>query len=246
MDRMLYIGMTGAKESMLAHGLNNNNLANASTTAFRKDMAQFRSMPVFGPGHPSRAYAMTERPATDFTPGPIETTGRSMDIALTGEGWIAIQAADGTEAYTRAGNMRVTNTGQLITGAGLPVIGAGGPITIPPADSVDISADGLVSIIPAGQGAAAQAVVDQIRLVTPSSQLLEKGEDGLMRTKDGSVPPVNPNLKVMSGALERSNVNIVESMVKMIDLSRNYEMQVKVMKTADEVDSASDALIRMG
>ena len=245
MDRMLYIGMTGAKESLLAHGLNNNNLANASTTAFRQDLAQFRSMPVFGPGVPSRVYAMTERPGTDFKPGPLETTGRALDVAVRGQGWIAIQAPDGTEAYTRAGNMHITDAGILVTAGGYPVMGGGGPIAVPPADSIEIAANGLVSIVPQGQGAAAQAVIDQIRLVAHDSQQMEKGSDGLMRYKPGVAPIQDQNLQLMSGMLERSNVNVVESMVRMIDLSRHYEMQVKVMKTADELDSASDSLLRM-
>jgi flagellar basal-body rod protein FlgF len=235
--------MSGAKESLLSHGINNNNLANASTTGFRSDLAQFRSMPVFGPGHPSRVYAMTENVATNFKPGPIETTGRDLDIAVKNEGWIAIQSPDGTEAYTRAGNMRVTDGGLLVTGTGHPVLGNGGPIAIPPAESILIGDDGTVSIKPQGQGAAALATIDRIRLVNPDLAQMDKGEDGLVRMKDGGVAVPDANVQVMSGALERSNVNVVESMVKMIELSRHYEMQVKIMTTAEEVDQSSDRLL---
>jgi len=243
---MLYIGMSGAKEVMLSQGLNSNNLANASTVGFRADLAQFRSMPVFGPGFPSRAYAMTERPGTNFANGPLETTGRELDVAIDGKGWLAVQAPDGTEAYTRAGDLQVTAGGFLVTGTGLQVLGNGGPIALPPAAAVNIGSDGTISIRPSGQGAAALAVVDRLRLVKPNEADVEKGRDGLFRRIDGAPAAFDPSVRVVSGSLERSNVSVVESMVKMIDLSRAYEMQVKVMKTADEVDSASDTLLRMG
>jgi flagellar basal-body rod protein FlgF len=245
MDRMLYIGMSGAKESLLAQGLNAHNLANVSTTGFRQDLQQARSMPVFGPGHPSRAYAMTERPGINFEPGAIETTGRDLDIAIEQDGWIAIQSPDGSEAYTRAGNMRLTSTGLLVTGSGHPVLGNAGPVVIPPAEKMTISSDGNITIHPLGQAADALAVVDRIKLVNPNNQDLEKGEDGLFRQKNGQPAAADANVKVIPGALERSNVSVVESMVKMIELSRNFDMQMKSIKTAEENARSSDVLLRM-
>ena len=245
MDRILYIGMSAAKETMLAHGLNTNNMANVSTTGFRGDLEQMRSMPVFGPGHPSRAYAMTERPGIDFTPGPLESTGRDLDVAIKGDGWITVEDANGEQAYTRAGNMRVTAEGFLTTGAGHRVIGNGGAIALPPAQSLSIGNDGTVSIRPLGQDAAALAIVDQMLLVNPPSEQLEKGRDGLFRRKDGLPDIPDATVQLQSGMLERSNVSAVESMVKMIELSRQYEMQVKVMSTAEEIDQASASLMSL-
>lgn len=245
MDRMLYIGMTGAQETLYAQGLNNHNLANVNTTGFRADLEQFRSMPVFGPGHPSRAYAMTERPGTDFSTGSILTTGRPLDMAIKGNGWFAVQSPDGSEAYTRAGDLHVDAQGFLVTGTGLRMMGNGGPIAIPPAQSISIGVDGTISIQPQGQEAAALAEVDRIRLVNPGNENLEKGADGLFRMRDGNNAPADLNVRVMSGMLERSNVNVVEAMAKMITLQRNFDMQTKVMKTAQENDQATDALMRI-
>ena len=243
MDRMLYIGMSSAKETMLAHGINNNNLANVSTTGFRADMEQFRSMPVFGPGLPTRAYAMAERPGIDFTSGPLESTGRDLDIAIKGNGWLTVEGADGQPAYTRAGNLNVTAEGFLVNGSGYRVLGNGGPIAIPPAESISIASDGNVSIRPLGQAGAALALVDRLYLVNPPKEELEKGRDGLFRRKDGVLEAIDNTIQVQSGMLEKSNVSPVESMVKMIELSRQYELQVKVMSTAEEVDQASASLM---
>ncbi|MDH5545542.1 MAG: flagellar basal body rod protein FlgF [Gammaproteobacteria bacterium] len=245
MDRMLYIGMSGAKETLLAQGLNSNNLANASTVGFRQDLEQARSMPVFGPGLPTRVYAMTERPGIDFTPGPIENTGRDLDIAIEQNGWIAIEAADGTEAYTRAGDLRVSATGQLVNGVGNPVMGNGGPIVIPPAQGISIGRDGSITIQPIGEGADALVVVDRIKLVNPAFADMEKGRDGLFRQKNGLPADADANVNLVPGALERSNVSVVESMVKMIELSRHFEMQTKVMSSAEEAAQATDMLLRM-
>lgn len=246
MDRMLYIGMSGAKETMLSQGLNSHNLANVSTTGFRADLAQFRSQPVFGPGHPTRAYAMTERPQINFSEGPLMNTGRPIDVAIKGQGWIAVQAADGGEAYTRAGDLHITPQGLLVTGTGLPVIGNAGPIAIPPAEKVSIGADGTITVQPIGQGAAALAVVDRIKLVNPPLDQIDKGTDGLIRMKEGGLAPADANVQVLSGFLEGSNVNPAEALVTMLSLQRNYEMQVKVMKTAEENDEATAQLMRMG
>ena len=245
MDRMLYIGMSGAKETMLSQGMNANNLANVSTTGFREDLAQQRSMSVFGPGYPSRVYAMSEKSGVDFSPGPIESTGRDMDLAIKQDGWFAVQAKDGTEAYTRAGNMRITPLGLLVTGEGLPVLGNGGPITLPPAESVTIGGDGTITIRPLGQGAAALAVVDRIRLVNPELSDMEKSADGLFRLKNGQNALPDAAVRVMPGMLERSNVSVVESMVRMITLTRNFEMQTKIMSTAEEIDRSTNSLMRM-
>lgn len=246
MDRMLYIAMNGAKQNMLAQSANNNNLANVSTPGFRADFASFRSMPVFGNGHPSRAYAMAERPGVDLNPGGIGTTGNPLDIAVDGEGYIAVQAADGSEAYSRAGNLRLTAAGVLLSGSGEPVLGNAGPVSLPPASKIEISTEGIISIIPMGEDEAAMQEVNRIKLVNPPAANLYKGNDGLLRLKEGGPSPANANVRVVSGAIEMSNVNIAEALVNMIDLARQFELHVKMMHAADKQAEQSSQLMRLG
>lgn len=245
MDRSLYIAMNGAKQTLLAQTANANNLANTQTTGFKSDLEQFRSMPVFGPGYPSRVYAMTERPGIDLEPGPIQTTGRDLDVAVNGEGWIAVQGQNGREAYTRAGDLRVTPEGLLQTGTGLPVLGNAGPIAIPPADKLTIGLDGTISIVPLGDNAANLAVVDRIKLVNPPQENLEKQSDGLLYLKDGADAEADADVVLTQGALEGSNVNAIRAMVEMIELARNFELQTKVMSQTEENAGVSAKLMQM-
>jgi flagellar basal-body rod protein FlgF len=244
MDKALYIAMTGAKQNMFAQRAHSNNLANVNTAGFKEDFAQARSMPVYGEHHPTRAYSMTERPGTRFEQGPLQETGNNLDIALKGEGWIAVQAPSGEEAYTRAGNLQVDVNGVLRTGAGMPVLGEGGPIALPPASSIEIGQDGTISILPLGAGVAL-AQVDRIRLVNPDPKDLEKGEDGLIRLKDGApAAQVDDNVQVASGFVEGSNVNSIASLTEILSLSRQYELQVKLMSQADQNSEASARLLQ--
>lgn len=245
MDHNLYIAMSGAKQTLLAQTANANNLANAQTTGFKSDFEQFRSMPVFGPGYPTRVYAMSERPGSDFRMGSIQTTGNQLDVAIKGEGWISVESKDGEEAYTRSGELSITPEGRLLTGGGLPVHGNGGAITIPPAEKIEIGSDGTISIIPLGDNETGLVVVDRIKLVTPELANLEKLNDGLMHTKDGSVADVNADVSLVQGALEGSNVNAVSALVEMIELARNFELQIKMMKSADDNSSVSAKLMQM-
>ena len=246
MDRSLYIAMSGAKQTLLAQTTNANNLANTQTTGFKSDLEQFRSQPVFGAGYPTRVYAMTERPGTDLSHGAMQTTGRDLDVAINGEGFIAVQGADGKEAYTRAGDLHVTPEGLLQTGAGLQVLGQGGPIAIPPSEKLTIGGDGTISIIPMGTGNATTLIeVDRIKLVNPALDNLEKLNDGLLHTKDGTPLTADANVKLAAGVLEGSNVNPINAMVDMIELARNFELQTKVMKSVDENAGASAKLMQM-
>jgi flagellar basal-body rod protein FlgF len=230
---------------MLAQASNSNNMANANTTGFRADLAAFRSMPVYGPGEPTRVYAMAERPGVDTTSGAISATGRDLDIAIKDDGWIAVQAKDGSEAYTRAGNLRIEDGGILTTGSGLPVLGNGGPVALPPAEKIEIGGDGTISIQGIGQTASTLTVLDRIKLVKIDGASLVKGTDGLMRKSDGSIAEPDASVNLVSGALETSNVSAVDSMVNMITLARQYEAQVKMMKTAEDIDTASTQLLNI-
>jgi flagellar basal-body rod protein FlgF len=245
MDRSLYIAMSGAKQTLLAQTVNANNLANSQTTGFKSDLEQFRSMPVFGDGFPTRVYAMTERPGTDLSQGAMQTTGRDLDVAINGKGFFAVQGADGSEAYTRAGDLRVTPEGLLQTGAGLQILGQDGPISIPPAEKISIGSDGTISMIPLGSNATTLAVVDRIKMVKPELDNVEKGNDSLLHTKDGLPLEASSDVSLAQGVLEGSNVNAIEAMVGMIELARNFELQSKVMKNADENSAISAKLMQM-
>ena len=244
MDRMLYVAMSGASESMLAQASNNNNMANANTPGFLQDLNQFRSMPVYGDGYPTRVYAMNERPAINFDKGQMQQTGNDLDIAVRDAGWIAVQTPDGSEAYTRRGDLKVDVNGILTNGAGLPVIGNGGPIALPPEGKIDIGSDGTITLLPLGATQETLAVIDRIKLVNPPLQDLLKGDDGLMRLSDNSEANPDAGVAVVAGTIESSNVNVVDSLVTMIELSRRYEFQVKMMRTAKDLDESAATIMR--
>ena len=247
MDKALYISMSGAKNNMLAQVNHSNNLANVSTTGFKSDFAQARSMPVYyGDGQPTRAYALTESPATDFRSGPLMETGRDLDIAVENDGFIAVQAPDGSEAYTRAGSLYVDSVCILRTGNHLPVIGNGGPVALPQAEKIEVALDGTITIIPLGDGAEEVVVADRIKLVDPNPDDLFKGQDGLFRVRGAEEAlEADANVRLVSGFLEGSNVNAVNELTSVLSLSRQYEMQVKLMQTVKENSESSARLLQM-
>lgn len=246
MDKYLYVAMSGAKETLRAQAVNSHNLANAGTTGFRADLAAFQTRMVEGTGHASRAYATNATVGWNQSSGALLATGRDLDVAVHGEGWIAVQAADGSEAYTRAGDLRVDTTGLLRNGAGDVVLGDGGPLTVPPHSSVTVAADGSVSIVPIGQGPETTAIVGRIKLVNPAAETLVRGSDGLFRLQDGVAAPADAAVQLASGVLESSNVNAASAMVEMIELARRFELQVKAIRTAQEDGAAAARLLRMG
>lgn len=246
MDKLLYTSMAGAVHNNRAQSLHANNLANVNTTGFRADLAQARAMPIYGAGHPDRVFALTENPATSLREGVWEATGNPLDLAVQGKGFIAVQAPDGTEAFTRAGDLQTDALGVLRNGAGHPVVGGGGPIAVPPYESITIGADGTVSIRPQGQGPDALVLVDQIKLVAPDADEIVKGQDGLLRRRDGAIEANDPLVRVSSGFVERSNVNGVEEMISILGLARQFEVQVKMMSTADENAQSASTMLRNG
>lgn len=243
MDEMIYVAMSGAKQTEYAQTINTNNLANISTTGFRADLHSFSSAPIDGPGVESRINSVVESYGTDFTTGPVSNTGRDLDVAIQGAGFLAIQGPDGEEAYTRAGDLRINAGGLLTTGAGHLVVGDGGPVAIPPNSSLLIGTDGTVSLQPLGQGPETLAIVDRIKLVNPEVGQLQKGSDGLLRLADGEIADADASVRLVSGALEQSNVNIAKTMVNMIELSRQYEMQINVIRTSKENADAAARLM---
>jgi flagellar basal-body rod protein FlgF len=246
MDKLLYVSMSGAKETLAAQAANNHNLANASTTGFKADLSAFQSRAVSGPGYASRVYATDASVGWDDAAGQQVTTGNPLDVAVQGPGFIAVQDASGNEAYTRAGDLHVDPTGQLMTATGHPVLSDNGPITMPPSSTANIGADGTVSIVPLGQGPVTVANVGRIKLVNPPSSTLQAGADGLFRTRDGTAAPADANTRLAAGVLESSNVNVASCLVNMIELSRNFELQVKSLHTAEDDSNASAKLLQSG
>jgi flagellar basal-body rod protein FlgF len=246
MDKSIYVAMSGAKETLRAQAANNHNLANASTNGFRADLTAFMSRAVEGPGHASRAYATTSTVGWNRDSGALMTTGRDLDVAVNGEGWIAVQGADGTEAYTRAGDLRIDANGQLRNGSGLVVMGDDGPLVVPPHSSLAIGTDGTISIVPLGQGPETVSNIGRIKLVNPPADTLERGSDGLFRLKNGGNAPPEAGVRLAGGALESSNVNAASAMVNMIELSRQFDMQLKSIKTAEEDARSAASLLRLG
>jgi flagellar basal-body rod protein FlgF len=246
MDRMIYTAMTGAAQSLEQQSVVANNLANASTTGFRAQLSAFRNVPMNfeNSGDDStRTFVLSSTPTADYTPGPIQQTGNPLDVAIQGPGWLSVQTADGTEAYTRAGNLHVDANGQLVTANNLPVMGANGPMAIPPGADVTIGSDGTVSALMPGDPPTTIALVDQLKLVNPAPGALKRGDDGMFRTVDGNPADADPNVVVAAGALEGSNVNPVSAMVSMITNARQFQMQTKMIESADQNEQSANKLL---
>jgi flagellar basal-body rod protein FlgF len=244
MDKLLYIAMSGAKETLRAQAVNNHNLANASTNGFRADLSAFQSRAVVGTGYASRVYATNATTGWDASVGAQIATGRDLDLAIQGDGFLAVQGRDGREAYTRAGDLHVDPNGQLLTATGLQVLSDGGPVSIPPSSALSVAPDGSISVVPLGQGPETTATVARIKLVNPDKSQIDRGEDGLFRLRDGTDAPADANVRVASGALESSNVNAAAAMVNMIELSRNFDMQVKAIRSAEDNAQSATQLLR--
>lgn len=233
MDRLAYVAMSGAAQLLAQQAVNAHNLANVATTGFKADTSVFRVAPVVGPGLPTRAYAVDTTPGADLTPGAIQRTGRELDVAIEGDGFLTVQTPDGNEAYTRNGSLQVAADGTLQTASGLTVLGAGGPISIPPDSHVAIGRDGTLSATTNGQSAANVASIGQLKLVKADAGVV-KGGDGLFRPRGGGTLEADESVRVVAGALEGSNVNAVAAMVEMINLSRQFDLSMKVMQSADQ------------
>ena len=243
MDRLIYTSMTGANHTLNQKATVAQNLANASTTGYRAESNAFRAVPVFGDGLPTRAFVVDSTIGADFTPGALQTTGRDLDVAVRGSGWIAIQLDDGKEAYTRNGSLQVSPNGILQTASGHKVKGDTGIITIPPDTRITIGVDGTVSSVPITPQPNTVAQVGRIKLVNPPEDKLVKGTDGLFRLKDGGEAPVDAKVKLVDGTLEESNVNVVHEMVNMIDLARQFDMQMKMLDNAQNNEQKASEIM---
>lgn len=245
MDRLIYTAMTGAKHILEKQATTSHNLANVNTAGFRAQIDAFRAVPVQGAPLPTRAFAVDSTVGTDFRPGAIQQTGRDLDVALQGAGWIAVQLEDGSEAYTRNGSLETNENGLLQTQTGLPVLGDGGPIAIPPDVHVTIGGDGTVSAMENSFMPGANNVLGRIKLVNPPEAELVRGDDGLFRLRDGGEAPADGNVRLLSGAVEGSNVNVVDAMVDMISLARQFEMHMNMLKNAESNETKAAQILSL-
>ncbi len=245
MDRLIYTAMTGASHVLQQQAAVSENLANASTPGFRATLNTFRAVPLVGEGLPTRTFVVDSTAGADFTPGPLQQTGRELDVAVQGAGWIAVQGQDGQEAYTRNGSFQISPNGVLQTRTGLNVMGDGGPITIPPDTEVTFAKDGTISTVPSGSKPTSVIVVGRLQLVNPPPEQLERGGDGLFRLKGGTTATADANVAVIPGSLEASNVNTVEAMVNMISLARKFDMQMKMLQSADNNSRQASSIMNI-
>jgi flagellar basal-body rod protein FlgF len=241
MDSLIYTAMSGAKHLLYRQDTLAQNLANANTTGYRADTVAFRAVPVEGQEAGTRVFSVETTIGADFTPGPMQATGRSLDVAVQGPGWLAVQARDGTEAYTRAGSLQVGADGTLQLPGGLLVLGDGGPISVPANAQVSIGADGTVSAVT--PGTRGLAVVGRLKLVNPPAEQLSKGADGLFRIANGDAAPADAAVRIADGTLEGSNVNVVEALVGMIAVARQFELQMKLLSSAEQNEIKASSLL---
>lgn len=240
MDRMIYLSMAGAKAAMQRQDVLSHNLANVTTNGFRAELQAFRAVPIRGDGASTRAFALETTIGYNDAPGALTATGRNLDVAMQGQAWLAVQANDGTEAYTRAGSLDVNAEGILVMRNGMPVLGDGGPINVPPNAEIAIGADGTVSAKAPNQR---PTNIGRLKLVTPeTTQALTRGDDGLFRAGDADLP-ADPNARLQDGALESSNVSAVETMVAMIAAGRQFEQQMKLLQIAQTQGQQSAKLL---
>jgi flagellar basal-body rod protein FlgF len=222
-----------------------NNLANAQTPGFRAELAEAQALWLHGEGASARAYASEEVVAADMRAGTVTQTGRDLDVAMTGDALLAVQAPDGDESYTRRGDLQIAATGLLTTGDGHPVLGAQGPITLPPVDSVSIDAEGRIYIVPAGGDPQQAQELDRLRLASPAGLDIVKGLDGLFRVKGGGILPDDPDVRLITRSIEGSNVSATSALVEMIEASRSWDTQLKMIDDARDMDAATAELMQL-
>jgi flagellar basal-body rod protein FlgF len=245
MDRLVYASLAAMRGAMSRQTVLANNLANANTAGFRRELATARSEWIRGAGLQSRATVSDEVTGADMSAGSVAATGRDLDVAVNGDALLAVQAKNGEEAYTRRGDLQLSDSGLLTTGDGLPVMGEGGPITLPPADSVSIGKDGQIFIVPQGGDPANPQAVERLKLVSPAGSRIDKALDGLFRVENGGTLPADPDARLTPKSLESSNVIVTEMLVQMIEASRSWETQVKMLNEAKSIDQSAADLMRL-
>ncbi len=245
MDRLIYTSLTAMRGAMARQTAIANNLANANTPGFRADLAEAQSLWLDGQKLDTRAFASEEVLAADMTGGTVTSTGRDLDIAMSGDSMLAAQAENGEIGYTRRGDLMLSATGLLTTGDGRPVQGSQGPVTLPPSDSINIDDQGRIWIVPQGGDATQPQQADQLQLVSPAGSDVVKGTDGLFRVRGGGVLPQDPDARVTTRSLESSNVSATEALVEMIEAGRSWDTQLKLLGDARDMDAATAELMSL-
>jgi len=245
MDKLIYSSLSAMRAAMARQTTTANNLANINTAGFRGEMSSSTALYLKGDGFDARATNSGEVVSADMSEGTVSETGRSLDVAIQGkDSLLAVQSREGDEAYTRRGDLKLSDSGLLTTGDGLPVLGDGGPITLPPYDKLTIAPDGTISIVPQGADPSQIQTVDRLKLVATNGTDIAKGLDGLFRPRNGGTLAPDPQANVRQGAIEGSNVNASATLIDMIEASRDWDMQVKMMSSAQDIDKASADLMR--
>lgn len=245
MDRMIYTAMTGAKHILEQQATNSHNLANATSTGFRAQLDSFRAVPVVSEGMPTRAFVVDSTVGADFSPGVLQQTGRDLDVAIQGKGWLTVIRPDGSEAYTRNGSLRVSENGLLQNSTGQILMGDGGPIGIPPDETITVGRDGTISTVSNNYEPGAVNILGRLRLVNPPEEMLVRGKDGLFELKNGQPAAIDPEVQLVGGSLEGSNVNVVEAMVNMISLARQFDFQMKLLEKAENNANKASQLLSL-
>lgn len=243
MDHLIYTAYSGMSASVVQQRVIASNLANTQTTGFRAELLVATPTTVKGSGLEARAMADAQVSGASMKQGDLMQTGNPLDIALTGDTMLAVQAGDGSEAYTRRGDLTIDANGTLVNGEGLPVLSDSGPITVPAGNKVTIAPDGTVLASDPAQGEAPPEPIGKLKLATTTGTQLEKGLDGLFRVVGGGVLPADDGAKVITGSLEKSNVNATQVLVDMVAAQRLFDMRTKVIAAAKDNDEKSTALM---
>lgn len=245
MDRMIYTAMTGAKHILEQQATNSHNLANVTSTGFRAQLDSFRAVPIVSEGMPTRTFVVDSTVGADFSPGVLQQTGRDLDVAIEGKGWLTVIRPDGSEAYTRNGSLRVSENGLLQNSTGQILMGDGGPIGIPPDEAITVGKDGTISTVSNNYEPGAVNILGRLKLVNPPEEMLVRGKDGLFELKSGRPAEIDAEVQLVGGALEGSNVNVVEAMVNMISLARQFDFQMKLLEKAENNANKASQLLSL-
>jgi flagellar basal-body rod protein FlgF len=245
MDRIAHTSLSALRAAMARQTATANNLANAGTVGFRAEMSASQTQFLQAGGQVFGARTTSEVVSADMTAGTVTQTGRALDIAMAGDALLAVQAPNGEEAYTRRGDLQISDTGVVTNGDGTPVLGEGGPLTLPPADSVRIDENGGVWIVPQGGDPGAETQVDRLKLVSPQGSNVVKGVDGLFRVRGGGALPADPDARLITGSLEGSNVNVTQTLIDMIEASRAWDQQLNLIQSARDMDTSAADLMRL-
>ena len=246
MDNAIYISTVGLANIEQAQALRANNLANVNTNGFRADLASVVSKETYVDGYRTRVYAVNDEAGVDLSPGVLKETARNLDLAVVGSGYLTVQLPDGREGYTRDGALSVDSAGRLLNSRGMQVMGVGGPIALPPFETIVFGADGTLTIRPQGQNPEALVQVDRLKLVNPTPDEIAKDGTGMLVGRNDVVFEPATDVNVRMGFLESSNVNAVNELTDILALARQFELEVRMMRVVEENDEAAQQLLRIG